>query len=100
MTSQNKGIPQNIDDKLFTVKYKPDSTSHLEPDLDKCKECPTKICTYFCPAHVYDWDTEQHKLIVGYENCIECGACRVGCHFVSIEWRYPRASYGVTFKHS
>jgi len=96
-----QGIPKNIDDKLFTVKYKPDaSNSHLEPNQEKCKECPTKICTYFCPAHVYEWEEEQNKLVVGYENCIECGACRIGCEYVSIEWKYPRSSCGVTFKHS
>ena len=95
-----EGIPKHIDDKLFTVKYKPDSVSHLEPDMEKCKECKTKICTYFCPAHVYDWDEEQNKLIVGYENCIECGACRIGCEYQTIDWRYPKAGFGVVFKHS
>lgn len=99
MSNESK-IPKHIDDKLFTVKYKPGTESHLVPDQEKCKECPEKICTYFCPAHVYEWDEEQNKLIVGWENCIECGACRIGCHFLTIDWRYPSSGCGVTFKHS
>ena len=28
-----------LDDKLFTVKYKPDEISPLKPDNAKCKKC-------------------------------------------------------------
>jgi len=99
MNDSKKLIPENIDDKLFTVKYKPDETTHLVPTQSDCIKCKDKPCTYFCPAHVYDWDAEQNKLLVGFENCLECGACRIGCTYQSISWRYPKSGYGVTFKH-
>lgn len=97
--SQNKNLmPEHIDDKLFTVKYNADKNTHLKPDQEKCKACKDKPCTTFCPAHVYDWDEDQNKLIVGFENCLECGACRIGCSYQSIDWEYPTAGCGVTFK--
>jgi len=98
MTDVKKKIPEHIDDKLFSVKYKPDEATHLVPDQEQCKKCKVKDCTYVCPAHVYDWDEEQKKLLIGYENCLECGACRIACSYQCISWQYPKAGCGVTIK--
>lgn len=95
--SSNK-IPKNIDDKLASVKYKSDEKTHLKPDQEECKKCKDKCCTYVCPANVYSWDKEQGKILVGYENCLECGACRIACSSGKLEWEYPTAGCGVTFK--
>ena len=94
---ENK-IPTNIDDKLFKVKYVCDEESHLKPDQEKCRKCKTKVCTFVCPANVYLWDETEQKMLVRYENCLERGACRIACEKKCIEWRYPRAGYGVGFK--
>ena len=61
----------SIDDKLFTVKYKPDEVSHLKPDNEKCKKCKTKICTTICPAKVYEWNEKEKNLTVNF--------CRTNC---------------------
>lgn len=99
--SELKGkIPRNIDDKLYTVKFKCDTETHLNPDQEQCKKCTAKSCTFVCPANVYSWDEDQDKLIVGFENCLECGACRIACDKCSLEWRFPTAGCGVSFKHS
>jgi len=94
-----KGIPDNIDDKLFTVKYKPDETSHLTPDPEQCAKCESKECTFVCPANVYNWDDEQNKLIVRFENCLECGACKIACPAQTLGWEYPKDGHGVSFKY-
>ena len=98
MSDTKNSMPEHIDDKLFTVKYKPDEGSHLTPNQEDCAKCKDKPCTNFCPAHVYDWDEDQKKLLVGFENCLECGACRIGCTHQSLAWKYPSAGCGVTFK--
>lgn len=95
----NEKIQANVDDKLFKVKFVPDGACHLNVDFEKCKNCESKICTFICPAKVYEWDEENQKLIVGYENCLECGACRVACEKKCIDWNYPKGNKGVTFKH-
>lgn len=97
--SNIKGVPQNVEDKLFSVKYKPCEKSHLQPTPSDCARCKTKPCTTFCPAKVYVWDEEGDQLLVGYENCLECGACRIGCTYQSIKWEYPEGGCGVTFKN-
>lgn len=90
--------PSNVDDKLFKVKYVPDEEPHLKPDQLKCQKCESRICTYICPAHVYEWDEDCERLIIGHENCLECGACRIACEQKCIEWQYPKGTKGVTFK--
>ena len=88
----------NLENKLYTVKYTPDTISHLKPNQEDCKECLAKPCTKICPAGVYEWNEEAQKLIVNYENCLECGACRIACEMNSLEWEYPIGTQGVTFK--
>lgn len=88
----------SIDDKLFKVKYVADENSHLKPDMEKCKVCVSRVCTYICPANVYEWDGENEILMVKHENCLECGACRIACEKSCIDWQYPKGNKGVTFK--
>lgn len=89
---------QMIEDKLYTVKYTPDSQSHLLPVQECCRICKSKICTIICPANVYSWDENQNKLTVNFENCLECGACRIACEDSSLGWEYPKGNKGVTFR--
>ena len=73
---------EKLTDKLFTVKYNEDSGKpHIEiVDQDVCAtKCEGKYCTHFCPAGVYEWNEEQKKTLVSFGNCIECGACSIGC---------------------
>lgn len=88
-----------IEDKLSTVKYNPDNCSHLNPNPDMCKVCKSKICQKVCPAGVYEWVEDEKKLIVKFENCLECGACKIVCETKSLGWQYPKGTKGVTFKN-
>ena len=88
-----------IDDKLNKLKYNCDTVSHLNPDENFCKECKSKICIKICPAGVYEWDETNKKLIVNYENCLECGACKIICEKSCLKWEYPKSGKGVTFKY-
>lgn len=90
----------NIDDLLATIKYKPNNISHLIPNQNECKNCTNRVCEHICPAKVYEWDPDKEKLIVTFENCLECGACRIACPLNAIDWNYPKATKGITFKNS
>lgn len=82
---------------MFKVRFKTDDRSHLIiKDHDICRKCAGKPCTHFCPAGVYEW--EHDHIAVGYEGCVECGTCRIGCPSANIEWLYPRGGYGVAYK--
>jgi len=90
----------NIDNLLAKVKYKPDNQSHLLPDNNICKTCNNRVCEYICPAKVYEWNEENKKLEVLFENCLECGACKISCPYKAIDWKYPKPNKGITFKNS
>ena len=93
---------EKLTDKLFTVKYNEDTGKpHIEiTDQNVCLDkCTGKYCTHFCPAGVYEWNEEQKKTLVSFGNCIECGACSIGCPFDNIACHSPRGGYGAQFKH-
>lgn len=89
----------NINEKLSTLKYNKDTESHLTIDNDICLKCEKKFCTYICPADVYEWNEETKSMTIRYENCLECGACKIACEQKNIEWKYPNAQYGVKYKN-
>ncbi|MCL4534946.1 MAG: 4Fe-4S dicluster domain-containing protein [Bacteroidetes bacterium] len=89
-----------IEEKLFLTSFKPDeSASHLIVRFQEvcASSCEGRPCTSFCPAHVYEWEGDH--ISVAYNGCLECGACRIGCPFGNIEWRYPRGGFGVQYRY-
>ncbi len=100
----------DIEKKLINVKYITDKTSHLILNQEICKVCEDKVCLNICPANVYkqcvsnENETEGTKnndtIEVEYENCLECGACKIACPYGAIEWRYPSSGSGVIYKFS
>ena len=72
---------------LVCVKQVPDTTVVL---------CQEKPCTDFCPARVYEY--KDDKIVVGFEGCLECGACRIACPHNNVDWNYPRAGFGIQFR--
>ncbi len=87
----------NIDNKLFLNNYKVDTSFHIAiKDMSICFKCKDRICTAICPAKVYEWKDEH--ITVGYEGCLECGACRIACGQDNISWKFPRGGFGVQFR--
>ncbi|MBA4603852.1 ferredoxin family protein [Thermoactinomyces mirandus] len=92
-------MSEAITDRLFTIRFKCDNVSHLTiKDQDACLKCTTKECNFFCPADVYEWDGKRKVTTVAYENCVECGTCRIACPKENIEWVYPKGGYGISYK--
>lgn len=88
-------------DRLFTVTYREDEgRPHIEiADQDVCAtRCAGKYCNHFCPAGVYAWDEAQGRNLVSFGNCLECGACGIGCPYGNIACTAPRGGYGVQYK--
>ena len=90
-----------IEDKLFWNQYKVAKEAHIKiKDREIClHKCKKRQCTFVCPASVYKWDEEEKKIIVGWENCLEMGACLVACNeFNNIEWQYPNGGLGISYR--
>lgn len=94
------GLPAvDIDHLIASLKYNVDDEyAHLWiKDQAVCAGCEAKPCLAFCPVGVYRLDRDG-KITVGYQACVECGSCRVGCPFLNIGWTLPRGGYGVAYK--
>ena len=91
---------KEIQNKLTNVKYKCATESHLILDKDICAKCKEKTCIYICPADVYNVNEATGEIVVQYENCLECGACKIACPKKSINWKYPPSGCGVVYKNS
>ena len=92
--------PMNVEAKLGLVSWKKAPETHIlikDPSVCSTK-CPDKPCTTVCPAKVYEWEESHKKLLVAYENCIECGACRMLCPFLNINCEWPGNGQGVQYK--
>lgn len=85
-----------VERKLFTIRYRADEGSHISlADPSACVRC-ARPCLWFCPAAVYRW--EGGALHIAYENCLECGTCRIACPLDNVRWRYPTGGYGIAYK--
>lgn len=85
-----------VEKKLFTIRYRADRGSHIAlVDPARCREC-ARPCLLFCPAAVYQW--EDDHLRIAYENCLECGTCRIACPHGNIQWRYPTGGCGIAYR--
>ena len=94
----------SVETKLGTLEWKKSPEAHITlrdasasaPCVDRCHDKP---CTKVCPAKVYEWEAAHKKIIVNYENCIECGACRMLCPFDNIQCDWPNGGMGVKYKY-
>lgn len=87
-----------IDEKLATLRFICDNESHIVIDAQKCEQCKNKPCVYFCPAGVYEIDNNASVPDVCYENCLECGTCRITCPMDAINWKNPKGGCGVRYR--
>lgn len=86
----------SMEDKLSLDKFKPFTKTHLKikPGVNAPELVEKKL--FVCPAKVYELN-DKGEAIVSFENCLECGSCRVAAPD-EIEWEYPQGGYGVTFR--
>lgn len=90
----------SIEDKLFLVKFTTDEGHpHIFILNDQvCLQCKDKPCTLVCPAATYTWDEANKKIVLAWENCIECASAEHLCPYSNIKWFYPRGGYGIEYK--
>ena len=91
---------KSIQNKLTSVKYNCANKTHLVINQEICANCKEKTCTFICPANVYTKNENIDEIVVQYENCLECGACRIACPKKNIQWEYPSSGSGVIYKNS
>lgn len=96
-------VEDSTGQKLFLAKYRLDDRPHIIViDQNICRFCETtngtpQSCMIVCPANVFKWEERNGLMenVVSYDNCVECGACRIICLCGDIEWKYPRWGPGL-----
>ena len=83
------------EDKLFVVKTRPDTVSHISVNEYICILCKGKECTNFCPTNVFSLSTVDNRFIISYESCLECGACKSGCPYGAIQYTNQEDGFGL-----
>ena len=89
-----------LEEKLYRTRFETDPDfRHLEVDDSVCRRCADKTCLYLCPAEVYSPNPNDDRLVVArYENCLECGTCRVMCEPEGVHWQFPNGGMGVKYR--
>lgn len=89
-----------IEERLYANETRPDRIPHLEiSDPEACRDCAEKECETVCPSRTYRWSEEQGRIQVSFENCLECGSCRIVCSRTNISWRYPMGGMGICYRY-
>jgi ferredoxin like protein len=89
-------MTSKMEEKLGTLHYNIDKEAHIKVNFEICKDCENKACVRGCPAQCFTLVQDEVKF--QYEDCIECGTCKMLCEKKAIEWNYPRGTFGVTFR--
>jgi len=86
-----------VEEKLLKTRFVIDpGRPHITVDASLCLSCRDEPCVYVCPAQCYQKEREQ--LVFNWENCVECGSCRIVCPAGAITWDYPRGGFGVCYR--
>lgn len=95
-----EGPGMALEEKLYRVRYEVDKDHpHIRVDQEVCRKCVKRVCTFICPAGVYmESPSTPGQIQVRYENCLECGTCRVACACEGIRWDYPNGGMGVQYR--
>jgi len=89
----------NLAERLYLNQFRVDN-GHPHISIryaELCRHCEEKPCLYVCPV-------ENFKMVNGgielsWEECLECGSCRVACKRGAIEWNYPRGGFGIKYRY-
>lgn len=86
-----------INEKLLKTRFVIDSgKAHITLKNEACLTCREKPCINVCPAQCYELENE--RVSFSWENCVECGSCRIVCPAGAITWDYPRGGFGVCYR--
>ena len=89
----------NLEEKLYQNRYMVDEgRPHIAVKPHTRPSEALLALLKICPAGCYS-RTEEGKVEVAPDGCLECGTCRIVCAATGdIEWNYPRGGYGILFK--
>lgn len=93
-----EGSGMSVEEKLLRTRFVVDhERPHILVKDELCLDCHRLSCINICPAQCYR--KEGPNVRVSWENCVECGSCRLVCPRGAISWDYPRGGFGVCYRY-
>lgn len=97
LLEETMGVLKTIVEKLGLLKYEHDRDSHINVEQEKFKQDAIQAILFVCPAEVYVKKEDDGSCIVNFENCVECGTCRIAAPD-HVHWFYPKGGTGVNYR--
>jgi len=93
----NRSPPKKmrIEELIRRNIWEVDKERHIEI-LDE-KSLPKKQLLLLCPMRCYV--EEEGRLVMHYEECVECGLCRILSNPKSLRWDLPRGGMGIRYRY-
>jgi ferredoxin like protein len=87
-----------LNEKLHRVRYRVNrGKPHIRLNPEVCARCPERICLTLCP--VENFFLEGQRVMLKWEDCLECGACRIACPLEALDWDYPEGGFGISYRY-
>jgi len=88
----------NISEKLYRFLFRINhGKPHIRLDVSECAKCLEKNCLNICP--VDNFFLENDEVVLKWQDCVECGACRIACTRQSLYWNYPDGGFGISYRY-
>jgi ferredoxin like protein len=88
----------NLNEKLHRVRYRVNrGKPHIRLNLERCTQCAERVCLTLCP--VENFFMEAQEVMLKWEDCLECGACRIACPLGALDWDYPDGGFGISYRY-
>lgn len=89
----------DVEEKLAKVTWYEARETHLDIENEQtCRNCESRACEVICPAEVWVFENGEEIPTIQWENCLECGSCRIACPDQNIVWRNHEGGEGFAFK--
>lgn len=86
-------------DKNALVRVKPAGRHFIFLDREICDGCGS--CVVICPMDLWVILEGKASISEAYrERCLECGSCFLACSKGAVDFNYPPAGSGVTYRYS
>lgn len=95
MSSQRGSRRYRIEELIRGNIWDVDKERHIE--IVSTEGLPVKTLLTLCPMRCYV--LEDNRLVFHYEDCVECGLCRVVSSPDKLRWSLPRGGKGIRYRY-
>ncbi len=86
-------------DRFSLVDITPATRDFIRVDPQKCTGCGA--CVVICPMDLWKMREGRACLAEDYRSkCMECGSCFIACEYAALDFSYPPAGEGISYRYA